>query len=145
GQSVWTFVRQRGGDQVIGQILDSVPGVGVERAFRRDLGVSFEELGDEWREGVQTRPRPAGAAGDRPRQRAAARVTKERSVGGILLAPSLSSDGKTIAFLSNGSLRRGQVFIDLWLADAESGKRIRRVVRSTFDPSFEELRVLYSQ
>jgi Tol biopolymer transport system component len=145
GQSVWTFVGQRWGDEVIGQILNSVPSVGVERAFRRELGVSFQELGDEWREDVQTRLLPAVATMDRPRKFALPLLTKERSDGDIFLAPALSSDGKTIAFLSNGSLRRGQVFIDLWLADGETGKRIRRVVRSTFDPSFEELRVLYSQ
>ena len=40
---------------------------------------------------------------------------------------------------------RGQVFIDLWLGDAETGKRTARLVRSTFDPDFEELRLLYSQ
>lgn len=145
GHSLWTFVGQRWGDEVIGQILNSVPSVGVERAFRRELGISFQELGDEWREDVQTRLLPAVATMDRPRKFALPLLSKERSDGDIFLAPALSNDGKTIAFLSNGSLRRGQVFIDLWLADAESGKRIRRVVRSTFDPSFEELRVLYSQ
>ena len=40
---------------------------------------------------------------------------------------------------------RGEVFIDLWLGDAETGKRITRLVKSTFDPNFEELRLLYSQ
>ena len=40
--------------------MNSVPSVGVERAFRRELGVSFEELGDEWREDVQTRLLAAG-------------------------------------------------------------------------------------
>src|SRR6185437_9556817 len=53
--------------------------------------------------------------------------------------------GQYIAFLSNGSLVRGQVFIDLWLADARTGKRIARLVKSTFDPSYEELQILYSQ
>ncbi|HEY4307057.1 MAG TPA: hypothetical protein VGM82_21475 [Gemmatimonadaceae bacterium] len=145
GHSFWTFVGQKWGDEVIGQILNSVPSVGVERAFRRELGVSFQELGDEWREDVQTRLLPAVATMDRPRKFALPVLTKERSDGDIFLAPALSNDGRTIAFLSNGNQRRGQVFIDLWLADAETGKRTRRVARSTFDPSFEELRVLYSQ
>jgi Tol biopolymer transport system component len=58
---------------------------------------------------------------------------------------ALSPDGKSIAFLSNGSFIRGEVFIDLWLGDGESGKRVARLVKSTFDPNFEELRLLYSQ
>lgn len=145
GHSLWTYIGQKWGDEVIGQIMSSVPQVGVERAFRRELGVSFQELGDEWREDVQTRLLPAVATTDRPRRFAQPMLNNERSDGDIFLAPALSNDGKTVAFLSNGSVRRGQVFIDLWLADAETGKRIRRVVHSTLDPNFEELRVLYSQ
>ena len=60
GHSLWTYIGQKWGDEVIGQILNSVPSVGVERAFRRELGVSFEELGDGWREDVQTRPVAGG-------------------------------------------------------------------------------------
>ncbi|HMI54698.1 MAG TPA: hypothetical protein VK494_00780, partial [Gemmatimonadaceae bacterium] len=37
------------------------------------------------------------------------------------------------------------MFIDLWLADARTGKRIKRLVESTTNPNFEELRLLYSQ
>src|SRR6185503_2884820 len=35
--------------------------------------------------------------------------------------------------------------IDLWLGNAETGKRIVRLVKSALDPNFEELRLLYSQ
>lgn len=145
GHSLWTYIGQKWGDEVIGQIMASVPSAGVERAFRRELGVSFEDLGEEWREDVQTRLLPAVASMNRPRQFAAPLLNHERSDGDIFVAPSLSNDGKTIAFLANGSTLKGQVFIDLWLADAESGQRIRRLVRSALDPAFEELRVLYSQ
>ena len=145
GQSIWSFIGQKWGDEVIGQIMNSVPSVGVERAFRRELGVSLEELGDEWREDVQTRLLPAVGFMDRPRRFAQPLLTSKNSGGEIFLAPALSPDGERIAFLSNGNRLRGQVFIDLWLGDGESGKRIARLVKSTFDPNFEELRLLYSQ
>jgi Tol biopolymer transport system component len=145
GQSLWTYVGQKWGDEAIGQIMNSVPSVGVEHAFRRELGVSFEELGTEWREDVQTRLLPAVATMERPRRFAQPLLNNERTDGDIFLAPALSNDGKTIAFLSNGNLKRGQVFIDLWLADAETGKREAHLVHSELDPNFEELRVLYSQ
>jgi Tol biopolymer transport system component len=145
GHSLWTYVGQKWGDEAIGQVMNSVPSVGVERAFRRELGVSFEELSAEWREDIQSRFLPAVGAMDFPRKFAQPMLTKERSGGEIFLAPALSNDGRTIAFLSNGSYRRGQVFIDLWLADAETGKRIDRLVKSALDANFEELRVLYSQ
>ena len=145
GHAFWTYVGQKWGDEAIGQIMNASPSVGIERAFKRELGVSLEELGDEWKEDMQAKHLPQVATLDRPRKFAQPLLTQRRSGGEIFLAPSLSSDGKSIAFLSNGSFVRGEVFIDLWLGDAESGKRITRLVKSTFDPNFEELRLLYSQ
>jgi Tol biopolymer transport system component len=145
GHSLWTYIGQKWGDEVIGQIMNSVPSVGVERAFRRELGISLEDLGNEWREDLQTRLLPAVGVMDRPRRFAQPLLTAKKSGGEIFLAPALSNDGKYIAFLSNGSFARGQVFIDLWLGDGETGKRVERLVKSALDPNFEELRLLYSQ
>ena len=145
GHSFWTFVGQKYGDEAIGQIMNAVPLVGVERAFKRELGVSLSEIGDEWRESMQQHHLPQIANLERPRKFAQPMLTQKRSGGEIFLAPSLSHDGKQIAFLSNGRFSRGEVFIDLWLGNAETGKRIKRLVKSTFDPNFEELRLLYSQ
>ncbi|MGH7617159.1 MAG: TolB family protein, partial [Gemmatimonadaceae bacterium] len=145
GHSLWTYIGQRWGDEAIGQVMNSVPSVGVERAFRRELGVSFDELGDDWREDLQTHLLPAVGTMERPKKFAQAMLNPKRSGGEIFLAPALSNDGQTIAFLSNGSAARGQVFIDLWLGNADTGERDARLIRSTFDPNFEELRILYSQ
>jgi Tol biopolymer transport system component len=145
GHSFWTFVGQKWGDEAIGQIMNAVPVVGVERAFKRELGVALSEIGDEWRETIQQHHLPQIADLERPRKFAQPMLTQKRSGGEIFLAPSLSPDGKQIAFLSNGRFSRGEVFIDLWLGSAETGKRIKRLVKSTFDPNFEELRLLYSQ
>ncbi|HEU4993188.1 MAG TPA: hypothetical protein VFT29_00120 [Gemmatimonadaceae bacterium] len=145
GHAFWTYVGQRWGDEAVGQIMNAVPSVGVERAFKRELGISLDDLGDEWKEAMQTKHLPQVASLDRPRKFAQPLLTSRRSGGEIFLAPSLSPDGKFIAFLSNGRFSRGEVFIDLWLGDAETGKRIKRLVKSTFDPNFEELRLLYSQ
>jgi WD40 repeat protein len=145
GHAFWTFVGQKWGDEVIGQIMNAVPSVGIERAFRRELGMSLEDLGDEWKEDLQTKYLPPVAQLDRPRKFASPLLTNRKSGGEIFLAPALSSDGKHIAFLSNGSFARGEVFIDLWLANGETGKRIKRLIKSTTNPDFEELRLLYSQ
>ena len=145
GHAFWTFIGQKWGDEAIGQIMNAAPTVGIERAFKRELGLSLEDLGDEWKEDMQQRHLPQVGNLDRPRKFATPLLTHRKSGGEIFLAPSLSPDGKNVAFLSNGSFMRGEVFIDLWLGDAETGKRITRLVKSTFDPNFEELRLLYSQ
>src|ERR1043166_8573344 len=47
-----------------------------------------------------------------------ASLTRRRSHGRIFLAPSLTPDGKDIAFFGD----EGGFFVDLWLADAETGR-----------------------
>jgi Tol biopolymer transport system component len=145
GQPLWAWIGQRYGDEVIGSILAAVPNVGIERAFKRETGKSLEDLGEEWKEAMQVRYLPQVAQLERPRAFAQPVLSERRSGGQIFLAPSLSPDGKYIAFLSNGSFLRGQVFIDLWLADARTGKRLARLVKSTFDPNYQELQLIYSQ
>src|SRR5690606_32829242 len=56
-----------------------------------------------------------------------------------------SHDGKLITYIAYGSLLRGEVFPDLYLANAETGKRISRLVKTTTNPDFEQLRFIYSQ
>src|SRR5690349_19287189 len=66
GEALWQYVGQRWGDQVIGQIMNAVPSVGIERAMKRELGLSLEDLSDEWREAMQAKYLPPVAQLERP-------------------------------------------------------------------------------
>jgi WD40 repeat protein len=145
GEALWEYVGQRWGDAAIGEILQNTTTLGIARAVQRQLGITLHELSDDWRESVNAKYLPQAATLDRPRSFSQPLLTEKRSGGQIFLAPSLSNDGNRIAFLSNGNEKKGELFIDLWLADARTGKRIKRLVESTLNPNFEELRLLYSQ
>src|SRR6476469_3459068 len=145
GESLWEYIGSRWGDAAIGEILQNVTTLGIARAFQRQLGLTLHELSDDWREATNTKYLPQAAMLDRPRAFSQPLLTEKKSGGQIFLAPALSKDGNRIAFLSNGNEKRGELFIDLWLADARTGKRIKRLVASTTNPNFEELRLLYSQ
>ena len=146
GEAFWEYVGARWGDAVIGELMSGIASVGLERAIKRELGLSLEDLSDEWREAMQTKHLPQIATLDRARRLAQPILSARRTGGGeLFIAPTLSSDGKTIAYIGFGSFLRGEVFPDLWLADARTGKRLKRLVKSTSDPNFEELRLLYSQ
>jgi Tol biopolymer transport system component len=145
GQAVFEYIGSRWGDAAIGAILQSVPNVGVERAFRRELGITTDQLSDQWREAMQAKYLPEVAGLQRSNQFAEPLLTPRRTRGEIFLAPALSPDGRYIAFLANGDPKRGDIFIDLWLGDAQTGRRIKKLVGSTLDANFEELRLLYSQ
>ncbi|HXC25030.1 MAG TPA: basic secretory protein-like protein, partial [Gemmatimonadaceae bacterium] len=145
GEALWRYIGERWGDQVIGAILQSISTNGIDRGFQRELGMTLDQLNDQWREATRAQYLPQLAGMDRVRDFAQPLLNPKRSRGAIFLGPVLSPDGRLIAFLANGSEKRGDIFIGLWLGDAKTGKPIRQLVRSTTNPSFEELRLLYSQ
>jgi len=67
-------------------------------------------------------------------------LTQRHSRGRIFLAPALTPDGKDIAYFGD----QGGFFIDLWLADAETGRVKRRLVKSTQNNNYESLRFINS-
>jgi hypothetical protein len=147
GEALWQYVARRWGDETIGEIMQATPGLGIERAFRRYTGMDLEDLSEEWKEDVQVRYLPQVAQLERPRK-VAQTVLNPKRTGGIIptyIAPALSPDGEHIAYISTGSLLRAEVFLDLYLADANTGKRLKRLTKSTLDPEYEELRYGYSQ
>lgn len=147
GLAVWQYVGERWGDDVIAEIMNAIPSVGIDRAFRRETGMGLDELSTQWTEAMKQRHLPTVASFDRPREFAQP-LLSQRLSGGIanyFVAPALSPDGKLISFISYGSLLKGEVFPDLYLANAETGERITRLVKSTTNPDFEQLRFIYSQ
>ncbi|MEO7361914.1 MAG: hypothetical protein ABI120_16400 [Gemmatimonadaceae bacterium] len=148
GFAVWQFIGQRWGDEVIAEIMNSVPSIGIERSFRRELGLNSAELSAEWKAAMQAKFLPTVAQLDRPRSFAEPLLTQHRSGGNLanlFVAPALSPDGQKIAYVAYGSIYKGEVFPDLYLASAITGKREARLVKSTTDANFEQLRYIYSQ
>jgi hypothetical protein len=147
GLSLWQYVGQRWGDEVIGEIMNATPSLGIDRAFRRELGISLDELSAEWKQAMQAKYLTTVSQLDRPRSFAEPLLSQKRtgSIANMFVAPALSNDGKYITYIGYGSLLRGEVFPELYLANAETGKRITRLVKTTTNPDFEQLRFLYSQ
>ncbi|WP_353266066.1 hypothetical protein [Gemmatimonas sp.] len=147
GLALWQYVGARWGDEVIGEIMNATPSLGIDRAFRREIGLSLDDLSAEWKAAMQAKYLTAVANLDRPRSFAQPLLSQKRtgSIANLFVAPALSNDGKYIAYIGYGSLLRGEVFPEMYLADAKTGKRITRLVKTTTNPDFEQLRFLYSQ
>ncbi len=145
GEALWRYIGERWGDAAIGEILQSITTLGVDRGFERELGVNMDQLSEQWRAATREQYLPQLATMQRVRDFATPLLTPKITGGNIFISPVLSPDGKTIAFLANGSVKKGEIFIDLYLGDAMTGKRLKRLVRTTTNPRFEELRLLYSQ
>ena len=140
GHALWAYIGEKWGDEVIGEILQSSASAGLDGAFKRALGRSLEDLSNDWRDAIQTTFLPQLGDHYRARRIAEPLLTQRRSGGRIFLAPALSPDGKTIAFFGD----QGGFFVDLWLADAETGRVMQRLVRSTMNNNYESLRFINS-
>src|SRR3989442_8329235 len=140
GHALWAYVGEKWGDEVIGEILQSSTSGGVAGAFKRALGLSLEDLSNEWRDAVQTTYLPELGEHYRARRMAQPVLTEKRSDGTLHLAPALTPDGRQIAFFGE----RNSFFVDLYLADAETGRVLRRLVKSTVNNNYESLRFINS-
>jgi Tol biopolymer transport system component len=159
GQALMAYIGARFGDEAVVRYFMAAGTVGPEDAVERALGINHRQLFNDWAESARELYNPIIAArpGDasqlligkrpevpppaeldeegKPKKRKRRRGSTELNVG-----PALSPDGRYIAFLSAREL----FSIDLFLADAQTGKVIRRLVSSARDSHFESLRFIES-
>src|SRR5258705_20193 len=140
GHALWAYIGEKWGDEVIGEILQTSASSGVETAIKRALGRTLDELSADWRDAVQTTFLPQVGDHYPARRGAQATLTQKRARGRILLPPALHADGREMAFFGD----QGGFFINLFLADAETGRVKRRLVKSTINKNYEDLRFINS-
>ena len=142
GQALLAFIGDRWGDESIGAIMQGTlaGGGGLEGSVRRVLGVDYQGLSKLWRQHLQqaylTEIVSRESAGDIARPV----LTHSRSDGTLHLSPALSPDGSQVAFFGEGS----SWFVDLYLADANTGHVQRRLAKSSYSTNYETFRFITS-
>jgi len=147
GQSLWAYIGGKYGDETIGLLLQRAMRIGLEAAVQVTLGITVARLSDEWIETVRTTYLPDVAryayAGDVGRRLTSHAFRPGSGQFASYVSPALSPDGRYLVYLSD----RGNdlySFYDLWLASAEDGKVLARLVQASRTPDFESLRFLSS-
>lgn len=141
GQALWAFIGGKYGDQAVSDLLRaSSGGGGYDEGFAQVLGVKTEDLSKQWQEALFTAYRPIAEATKLPSATARALITKQKGGGELNVSPELSPDGTRVMFFSERDL----FSIDLFLADAQTGKVIRKVTDTATDPHYESLQFLSS-
>jgi Tol biopolymer transport system component len=141
GHALWSYIGERWGDEAVGAILKATLAGGIEGAFRRTIGLTLDQLSDQWRDAVQKKYLPEIGARVRARAVANALLTEKRSDGTLHLAPALSPDGSQVAYFSEKDF----YFVDLYLADGNTGKVKRRILKSGVSSNYETYRFINSQ
>ncbi len=141
GQAFWAYVGGRWGDDVIPRMLGIAAATGdVNAAIRRVLGLTTKELSTEWQTAIRRTYEPVLASAA-PLSKGGRLVIKSTGLGGDLnVGPAISPDGRRIAFLS----ARGGLSIDLFIADAASGRIVRKLTSTASDPHYSSLEFIYS-
>lgn len=137
GHAFWAYIATRFGDGVIAPLLKNVAAGGWESAFKNVLKVNVDTLSKDWVAAIKQTYQPEIEGRTAPEKVGTQLLS---GGGGMNLAPSISPDGRYVAFLS----RRDIFTIDLYLADAETGEVIDKLVSSSTNSHFDALQFMNS-
>ena len=142
GQALWAYIGGKYGDRAIGQMLRAGSGrdASYQTAVEGVLGITSKELSKEWHAAEFAAYRPIAEVTRMPETIARPLVRNKQNGGEMNVSPELSPDGSRLMFFSERDL----FSIDLYLADAQTGKVIRKITDSATDPHFESLQFLTS-
>ncbi|MEX0601298.1 MAG: peptidase S9, partial [Rhodothermales bacterium] len=136
GQSVWDYVAEQYGREKIGEILQRLRLTrSVETSFRRATGMSLEDLSEKWQRSLKEIHFPELTAREDLDQIGRPLITVEE--GYYNTSPALSPKGDRLAYITT----RG-AFFDVYVADANDGRIIRKVIDGQDNTAFESLRIL---
>jgi len=141
GQAFWAFVSGRWGDDKLRPMLDIAAKAGdVNVAIKQVLGLDEKEFSDEWRAAIRTAYEPVLSSTSVPASLGRAMEKGKRAAGDMNIGPALSPDGRYLAFLSQREL----FSIDLFVADAKTGKVLHKLTSTASDPHYTSIQFIYS-
>jgi len=140
GHAVWSYITGRLGDEVVGKMMKNVGRQGsYETVLEVSLGSKLKQISADWHKAMQDAYAPLYDKTQMP-DKAAKPIVLGSEENVYNISPSLSPDGKEIIFLSTRDL----FSIDLYLADAMTGKVKRKIISTAVDPHFESLQFIRS-
>jgi len=138
GQSLWKFICEKWGEEVIAEIFYSIKvKKDINKGVKSATGVDLKELTKQWHKYLKKEYWPDIATRDDV-QDIARQITDHNELNNSYnIAPSPSPDGTKIAIYSN---RDGEMAI--YILSAIDGKFTKRIIRGNRTGKFEELHFL---
>lgn len=123
GQAFWTYIGSQYGDTTIVPLFKNTAKYGYENAIRYTFGYDDKTLSGLWKNSIDAHYKPMLKADSSQIKITGTKIIDNKNAGNMNVAPALSPDGKYLAFMSEKDL----FGIDLFLADAKTGKIIRKL------------------
>jgi hypothetical protein len=121
GEAFWSFVGSTYGDTIIVPFFKNTARFGLQYGIRRTFGYDEKTLSTLWKNSIESTYKPL--LKDTAQIPVGLKIVDNKNGSDMNVAPSVSPDGKYITFLSSKSL----FSIDLYLADAKTGRIIKRL------------------
>ncbi len=140
GHAFFAFIGGTYGDEVVGDLLRQATRSDWPTASNQVLGISPDTLSARWSEVVTAHYAPLMEDRTPPGEAGTLLLSPETGAGRQNLSPSLSPDGRYLAFISEKDL----FTLEIFLADAQTGEIIRRITSAVRDAHFDAIRFLDS-
>ena len=134
GQALWAYIGGRWGDRAIVDVFRTSLRMGWNDALVRVLGESDDSLSKDWAAANRALYLPQIQGRTNP-DSIGTKIIGIKLSGDNNLAPTLSPDGKYFAFFSS----RDIFGINLYLADARTGKVIRQLASPQSDRHYDAI------
>lgn len=133
GQAFWAFVTGVYGDAVIRPLFINTAKYGLDPAIRITLSTTPDSLSSAWTTALRNHY-GRWVTKDKKIDLPGKRILSEDNFGSMNISPAISQNGKYLIFLSEKNL----FSLDLYLADARTGKIIRKVASATQDGHIDQ-------
>lgn len=140
GQAFWTFVGSVYGDTTIVPLFKATARFGYENGLKYTFGYDDNTLSGLWKNAIESHYRPMLKADSSQIRISGTKIIDNKNAGNMNVAPSLSPDGKYVAFMSEKDL----FGIDLFLADAKTGKILRKLSSQISNSHIDDFNFLES-
>ncbi len=138
GEAFWSFLGSTYGDTVIVPFFKNTARYGLAYGIRRTFGYDDKTLSRLWKTSIETTYKPF--LKDTVQKPVGLKLIDKENGGDLVVAPAVSPDGKYVAFLSAKSL----FSIDLYLADAHTGKILRKLTSKVSNTHIDEFNFIES-
>ena len=126
GHGIVSFIGRTWGDEIIAPLYRETAKFGYERAMERIIGLNANTVSNLWESATKSHFQKFLTDSAMLQPLGQLRID-ESNAGHMNISPSLSPDGKHVAFFSERDL----FSLDLYLANAETGRIIRKLSSTT--------------
>jgi hypothetical protein len=141
GQALLAYIGGRWGDGAMAPLLAIAVRTGdVDQAVDKVLGVKTDQLSSEWQASIRRTYGSTLETMRGPDSGGRLVIGGGQKISDLNVGPAISPDGRLIAFLSN----RGFFSVDLYVADAATGRIVRQLTRTATDPHYSSLEFIRS-